>query len=163
MGNGGEVFVLDMGKPVKVLHLAEKLIALSGKRPYRDVDIVFTGVRPGEKMYEELFNRCETKIKTSHEQIMVAVSETQNHDFMERHLEEIRQMVRRRDEASLRHKFKELVPGYCSLTDVTGVVERLRPSKRTSHEPETEGYESTPSDAGRKHLQPPVSVCQHVT
>jgi FlaA1/EpsC-like NDP-sugar epimerase len=114
MGKGGEVFVLDMGEPVKILHLAEKLITLSGKRPYRDVDIAFTGLRPGEKMYEELFNRCEQEVGTEHAQIRMALSPVENHEAMKDHVEEIRRLVRARDQEGLRRKFKELVPGYCA-------------------------------------------------
>jgi FlaA1/EpsC-like NDP-sugar epimerase len=152
MGNGGEIFVLDMGKPLKVLHLAEKLITLSGKRPYSDVEIVFTGLRPGEKMYEELFNHCEIETRTSHDQIMVAVSGNENHDLMKTHIEEIRQMVLHHEEEALRRKFKELVPGYCSLpglaTDVEAVEKR---EHRHSHE-NPEPLVSDPLQSGAGQL-----------
>lgn len=73
IGRGGEIFILDMGTPVKIVDLARDLIHLMGKQPYRDVDIVYTGLRPGEKIYEELLTRNETESLeyTEHEKIMV--------------------------------------------------------------------------------------------
>jgi FlaA1/EpsC-like NDP-sugar epimerase len=112
MGEGGEVFVLDMGKPVKILHLAEKLISLSGKRPYEDVDIVFSRVRPGEKLFEELFDETEVRNETAHPRIIMATSGRVEPEWMERKIEEIRQLVMRRSVLGLRVVFKELVPGY---------------------------------------------------
>ncbi len=71
MGKGGEIFVFDMGDKVKILDLAEKMIRLTGLEPYKDVQIVFTGLRPGEKLYEELLNEKENILPTHHEQIMI--------------------------------------------------------------------------------------------
>ncbi len=71
IANGGEIFVLDMGKPVKIVTLAENLIRQYGKRPYRDIDIVFTGLRPGEKIKEELLTAEEGSLKTSNELIFI--------------------------------------------------------------------------------------------
>jgi FlaA1/EpsC-like NDP-sugar epimerase len=68
---GGELFVLDMGEPVKILDLAEKLIRLSGHDPYHDIEIQFTGLRPGEKMYEELLKNTDTIVKTKNEKIFI--------------------------------------------------------------------------------------------
>jgi len=76
MAEGGEIFVLDMGEPVKISYLAEKMITLSGKQPGEDVKIVYTGLRPGEKMYEELFHEKENMAGTSHPKIMKAASRT---------------------------------------------------------------------------------------
>ena len=64
MGNGGEIFVLDMGEPVKIIYLAEQMIKLAGKEPQQDIKIVFTGVRDGEKLTEELFYKSEKLEKT---------------------------------------------------------------------------------------------------
>lgn len=112
MGKGGEIFVLDMGRPVKILHLAEKLIALSGKRPHDDVEIKFTGLRPGEKMYEELFNTAETHLETSHPRIKAAVSEKVFPETMQGALEDIKTIVAAKDLEALRQKMMSLVPGY---------------------------------------------------
>jgi FlaA1/EpsC-like NDP-sugar epimerase/lipopolysaccharide/colanic/teichoic acid biosynthesis glycosyltransferase len=72
MGKGGEIFVLDMGKPVKIRYLAEQMIRLSGKKPERDIKIVYTGLRAGEKLYEELFHADERLEKTPHAKILLA-------------------------------------------------------------------------------------------
>ncbi len=70
MGRGGEVFVLDMGEPVRIVDLARDLIRLSGLEPDRDIEITFTGLRPGEKLYEELFAASEDYGRTEHEKIL---------------------------------------------------------------------------------------------
>lgn len=72
IGHGGETFVLDMGEPVRISYLAEQLILLSGKRPNQDIEIVYTGLRPGEKLYEELFYSTEQLRPTSHPKIRLA-------------------------------------------------------------------------------------------
>ncbi len=81
MANGGEIFVLDMGKPVKIVTLAENIIRLSGLRPYKDIQIDFTGLRPGEKMFEELSFNDEMHSKTSNEKIFVLKIHHSNEDF----------------------------------------------------------------------------------
>ncbi|MDP3443453.1 MAG: polysaccharide biosynthesis protein, partial [Ignavibacteria bacterium] len=95
MGEGGEIFVLDMGKPIKISALAERLIILSGKRPYKDIDIVFTGLRPGEKLYEELFYKNEVHLPTRRMKILLAQSKISNCtkfmnyiQILEKHLEQ---------------------------------------------------------------------------
>ena len=74
MGDGGEIFVLDMGKPVKIMDLAKQMIHLSGHEPGTDIKIEITGLRPGEKLYEELFHESENFVGTSHSKIMLAES-----------------------------------------------------------------------------------------
>jgi FlaA1/EpsC-like NDP-sugar epimerase len=71
MGEGGEIFVLDMGEPVSILDLAKDVITLSGLKPYEDIDIVFTGTRPGEKLFEELEMTHEQLTKTRHPKIFI--------------------------------------------------------------------------------------------
>ena len=73
MGKGGEIYVLDMGEPVKIAYLAEQMILLSGREPGKDIEISFTGLRPGEKLYEELFHDNELT-GTTHEKILQAQS-----------------------------------------------------------------------------------------
>jgi len=72
MGRGGEIYVFDMGKPVKILDLAEKMIKLSGLEPYKDIDIQITGLRPGEKLFEELLNDVATTLPTHHPKILIS-------------------------------------------------------------------------------------------
>ncbi|SJZ80904.1 NDP-sugar epimerase, includes UDP-GlcNAc-inverting 4,6-dehydratase FlaA1 and capsular polysaccharide biosynthesis protein EpsC [Chitinophaga eiseniae] len=72
MGQGGEIFVFDMGKPMKVADLAKKMIRMAGKEPGRDIQIVYSGLRPGEKLYEELLNNAENTLPTYHEKILIA-------------------------------------------------------------------------------------------
>lgn len=79
MGKGGEIFVFDMGKSVKIVSLAEKMIKLSGYTPYEEIDIKFTGLRPGEKLYEELLNDLENTLPTHHQKIMIA--KVRHNDF----------------------------------------------------------------------------------
>jgi FlaA1/EpsC-like NDP-sugar epimerase len=118
MGRGGEIFVLEMGQPIKILHLAEKLITLSGKRPYTDIEIEFIGLRPGEKMYEELFHQGEEQLPTRHDQIRVAKSRLREIDYMKAAVEAIHELVMKKDVDGLREKFKELVPEYCAADNM---------------------------------------------
>ena len=72
MGAGGEIYIFDMGKPIRIKDLAEKMIRLSGKKPYEEIDIVYTGLRPGEKLYEELLADTSKTLPTYHPKIMIA-------------------------------------------------------------------------------------------
>ena len=79
MGNGGEIYVFDMGEPVKVIDVAINLIRLSGLEPHKDIKIKYVGLRPGEKLYEELFAQNEPMIPTHHPKISIA--QVAEHDF----------------------------------------------------------------------------------
>ena len=72
MGKGGEIYIFDMGKPVKIIDLAKKMIRLAGFVPEKDIDIKIIGLRPGEKLYEELLNDTSKTLPTHHEKIMIA-------------------------------------------------------------------------------------------
>jgi FlaA1/EpsC-like NDP-sugar epimerase len=113
MGNGGEVFVLDMGEPVKIVDLARNLILLSGLQPDRDIKIQFSGVRPGEKLFEELNLKDECLIPTAHTKIKSFVS---HFDVDARQigarLRDLRRIVDMQDVSGLALILKELIPDY---------------------------------------------------
>lgn len=113
MGRGGEIFLLDMGEPVKIVHLAEELIRLSGLRPHEDIDIVFTGLRPGEKLHEELLLAGEGTLPTIHEKIMVAKATTGDAAKLKVALEELFNSARAMDLEGLDRKLVEIVPEFC--------------------------------------------------
>lgn len=110
LGRGGEVFVLDMGEPVRISFLAEQLIRLAGKDPGRDIEIVYTGLRPGEKLFEELFNDNETYATTAHEKIFLSQGDCQGHVDLEDKLRRAEAAVMRYDNETLRAVLLELVP-----------------------------------------------------
>jgi len=93
LGSGGEVFVLDMGKPVRILDVAGALIRQYGLRPGVDIPIVFTGLRPGERLYERLFNDHESVWKTAHPRILKAVDTHGNGAGQARRTEESRRLM----------------------------------------------------------------------
>ena len=123
LGKGGEIFVLEMGTPVKIIDMASDLIRLSGKIPGKDIDIVFTGLRPGEKLYEELVTNEEDVVRTSHEKIMIINcngkwnwrglgSQNGLRTWLERGAGELVRAAARHDADAIRLKLKELVPEF---------------------------------------------------
>ena len=110
MGNGGEIFVLDMGEPVKIVYLAEQMIRLSGKVPGKDINIEFTGLRPGEKLYEELFYEQERLNPTSHKKILLAHSASADWERLTRLVDALWEACECYDEDVLRLLLRELVP-----------------------------------------------------
>jgi FlaA1/EpsC-like NDP-sugar epimerase len=112
MGEGGEIYLLDMGEPVKILHLAEELIRLSGKEPYEDIDITFTGLRPGEKLYEELLLDGEGVKPTTHEKICVARSVQEDETTLQGQLDELFDSARKLDLGRTVEVLREIVPEY---------------------------------------------------
>ncbi|MGH8614469.1 MAG: polysaccharide biosynthesis protein [Gammaproteobacteria bacterium] len=132
MGKGGEIFVLDMGEPVKIRYLAEQMIRLSGKRPGQDIAIVYTGLRPGEKRHEELFYENERPLPTEHEKIFLARPRAANLERMPVYLERFKRGVDAFDEASLLACLRELVPDLM-LHDVHVPVTNVVPIERRRH------------------------------
>lgn len=112
MGQGDEVFMLDMGEPVRIVDLADDLIKLSGLRPGVDIDIVFTGVRPGEKLAEELYLEAEQADHTTHPKILVAKHPPFDEARLAALLEELRKTVDGCDEPAARRLIAEMVPEY---------------------------------------------------
>lgn len=112
MGKGGEIFVLNMGEPVKVVDLVKNLIMLSGVEHTKEIPIRFTGLRPGEKMYEELFRADDIRKDTGHPDIFMAVPEARNGSL---NAEQLRELAALCDEASpepLLRRIKELIPAF---------------------------------------------------
>ncbi|HEX7341020.1 MAG TPA: nucleoside-diphosphate sugar epimerase/dehydratase [Rhodanobacteraceae bacterium] len=112
-GNGGEIFALDMGEPVKIRDLAEQMIRLAGKRPGTDVPIVYTGLRPGEKLFEELFHPQENYRPTMHAKIFLAQSRSVSRDALKDALDQAAIAVAGFDEASLQQQVFVLLPTFC--------------------------------------------------
>ncbi|MEJ2645624.1 MAG: polysaccharide biosynthesis protein [Gammaproteobacteria bacterium] len=110
MGKGGEIFVLDMGKPVKITFLAEQMIRLSGREPHKDIEIVYTGLRPGEKLFEELFHEKEALSGTEHEKILLAQHRPVDWAGLEETLQRIREACGTYDENALGPLVTKLVP-----------------------------------------------------
>lgn len=128
MGQGGEIFLLDMGEPVKIIDLAEELIRLSGLVPYEDIPIAFTGLRPGEKLFEELLIDGEGIRPTAHKKILVAAARPLPLDEAERHVEELRSCVEKGDPDLAVHKLEEMVPEYRSTHHRAGGTVQVHPA-----------------------------------
>jgi FlaA1/EpsC-like NDP-sugar epimerase len=111
-GQGGEIFVLDMGKPVKIVELARQLIELSGLRPGIDIEIEFTGLRPGDKLFEELNHDTENTVPTSHPKIMRFVGEPLPFDVLRQGLINIREKAVSMDANEVKLEIQKLVPEY---------------------------------------------------
>ena len=115
IGEGGEIFVLDMGEPIKVRYLAEQMIRLSGRNPGVDIAIEYIGLRPGEKLYEELFYRSEELVDTAHPKIRVARGRAQSDDGgLEAGLDLLVRALKRCDESELREVLRRLLPQWRS-------------------------------------------------
>lgn len=114
MGKGGEIFVFDMGKPVKIVDLAYKMIRLAGKVPNVDVQVVFSGLRPGEKLYEELLNNSENTIPTYHEKILIANVREYDFTWVQNQVDELIRLGRQHIALDTVSKMKEIVPEFIS-------------------------------------------------
>ena len=112
MAKNGELFVLDMGKPVKILDLALNMISLSGLRPYEDIDIIETGLRPGEKLYEELLIRTEELDKTENSMIFIERDEPLPQSEIGKKLEILRRAVTTEDDHAAKVAMREVVPTF---------------------------------------------------
>jgi FlaA1/EpsC-like NDP-sugar epimerase len=119
MGNGGEVFVFDMGEPVKIADLAKKMIRLYGLIPNIDISITYSGLRPGEKLYEELLTDGENTMKTYHEKIMIAKVRAVDFESVCNCMDSLYGMVEfQEDESVIVSKIKEFVPEFLSNNSV---------------------------------------------
>ena len=121
LGNGGEIFILEMGTPVKIAQMARDLIRLSGKDPDRDIEITYTGLRPGEKLYEELITEGEGIVPTIHDKILVLKTtnrwngmddQASFREWLMQNIEELYKLADAHDACGIREKLKEIVPEY---------------------------------------------------
>ena len=118
LGKGGEIFVFDMGKPVKILDLARNMIRLAGYTPDKDISIVFTGLRPGEKLYEELLNQKEHTLPTSNSKIMIAKVREFDYDIVSKQIDELIVTSELDKTFTTVKQMKQLVPEYISKNSV---------------------------------------------
>lgn len=118
MGNGGEIYIFDMGQPVKIYDLAERMISLSGLRPGQDIEIVETGLRPGEKLYEELLNDKEKTMATRHNKIMIAKVRVYDYDDVASHLATLKDCTEHGDYHDIVAEMKRIVPEFKSKNSV---------------------------------------------
>ena len=120
-GNGGEIFVFDMGKPVKIVDLAKRMIRLSGAK---NVEIKFTGLRPGEKLYEEVLSDLEGTKPTFHEKIRVAEVRAADFEKVSKDIDELVEISKQYDNMATVKKMKEIVPEYKSKNSEYEVLDK---------------------------------------
>lgn len=124
MGRGGEIYIFDMGKPVKIYDLACRMISLAGLKLGQDINIVETGLRPGEKLYEELLNDKELTVPTHHQKIMAAKVRTYDYIDVMNHIEELSDAIKNCDTHRLVAEMKHIVPEFHSKNSKYEAIDR---------------------------------------
>ncbi len=132
MGEGGEIFILDMGEPVRILDIARDIITLSGLRPYEDIDIVFTGVRPGEKLFEELAINEEGVTKTRHPKIFIGKIAAYPERKVRLMVERLSSLASAGNERELRRNLNACLPE-ARIADSDAMVEAFSPGAECEH------------------------------
>ena len=122
-GHGGEIFVFDMGKPVKIADLAQRMINLSGAK---NVEIKFTGLRPGEKLYEEVLNELEGTKPTFHEKIRIATVREYDYDEVSKEIDDLIDIAKKYDKMETVRKMKEIVPEYISKNSEYEILDKVK-------------------------------------
>ena len=125
MGEGGEIFIFDMGKSVKIVELAKKMIRLSGLVPHQDIAIEFSGLRPGEKLYEELLNDLENTKPTHHEKIMVAQVREYDFESISKCISDLIKLSCQYKDRQVVIKMKEIVPEFKSNNSIYEELDNL--------------------------------------
>lgn len=118
MGKGGEIYVFDMGKSIKILDLAKRMIRLSGLELGKDIQITFTGLRPGEKLYEELLNPAETSLPTHHQKIMIATVREYDFEKVKTVVSELTHLFGKQNNTELVKILKKYIPEYKSNNSI---------------------------------------------
>lgn len=129
MGKGGEIFIFDMGEPVRITDLALNMIKLAGLTPDRDIKIVYTGLRPGEKLYEELLNEAEKTIPTHHEKIKIAKIIAHSYHKVIHDIQDLINLCDREDYSMLVRRMKVMVPEFVSKNSVYEKLDLSRPDE----------------------------------
>jgi len=125
MGNGGEIFIFDMGDPVKIIDLAKRMVILSGLKPGKDIHIVFTGLRPGEKIKEELLNAKEKTMPTHHPKIMIGKVREYPFEVVSKETQELVDLLAEGDDKCLVSKIKAIVPEFVSNNSVYEALDMI--------------------------------------
>lgn len=118
MGKGGEIFIFDMGKSIKIIELAKKMIRLSGLLPHQDIEIEFTGLRPGEKLYEELLNDLENTLPTHHEKIMIARVAASDFETVGENIQQLINLACNYEDTEVVKLMKKIVPEFKSNNSI---------------------------------------------
>jgi FlaA1/EpsC-like NDP-sugar epimerase len=129
MGRGGEIYIFDMGKPVKIIDLAKKMIRLAGYTPDKEIAIQVVGLRPGEKLYEELLNDSARTLPTHHEKIMIAQESGDNLDTVHQHVDELLATATTYVSNDIVRKMKVLVPEYISMNSDFSQLDEVKCQK----------------------------------
>jgi FlaA1/EpsC-like NDP-sugar epimerase len=118
MGNGGEIYIFDMGKPVKIIDLANKMIRLAGFVPDKEIKIKIIGLRPGEKLYEELLNNSSKTLPTHNEKIMIGLEHAENFDNLEMDINELLHTAKYSSNEEIVSMMKKIIPEFKSMNSV---------------------------------------------
>jgi FlaA1/EpsC-like NDP-sugar epimerase len=124
MGKGGEIYIFDMGKPVKIIDLARKMIKLAGFIPDKDINIQIIGLRPGEKLYEELLNDTSKTIPTYHDKIMIAEEIQDEYENLHAEIEELIGIANFFENDDIVAKMKKIVPEFKSMNSTFEVLDK---------------------------------------
>jgi len=124
MGNGGEIYIFDMGKPVKIIDLARKMIKLAGFTPEKDIKIAIVGLRPGEKLYEELLNNTSKTLPTYHEKIMIAEEILDDFNPLNFAITELIESANQFDNDRMVAQMKQIVPEFKSMNSTFELLDK---------------------------------------
>jgi FlaA1/EpsC-like NDP-sugar epimerase len=135
MGKGGEIYLFDMGQPVQIYDLAEKMILLSGYTPHKDIQIEITGLRPGEKLYEELLASTEEALPSFHNKILIGKIRPFSYEEQNSKIVALLNSLSKENDESLVARLKELVPEYISNNSEYELLDKHDPQNvfHTSH------------------------------
>lgn len=126
MGQGGEIYIFDMGKPVKIIDLAKKMIRLAGFTPDNEIKIKIIGLRPGEKLYEELLNNTSKTLPTHHTKIMISQDEFHHHEELNKSIDLLVEIAKVKPNSVIVSKMKRIVPEYKSLNSVYEALDNVK-------------------------------------